>query len=438
MLQIALLLCGRSFIRRNHHILVLVGGFWGLLGALVLTDGILGTRYFPLNLFYWLLVCESMATLLAASGAEGAKRGILLFKGGVAGSLALLMLSGFSGSNLLLAIILGFACFLSGTLVIASAWVVRYPHWRRALAGGIFQILFAVFLFQPYPAHHDGTTQQFIGALMLMSAINCLRLSLRLRKLAPGITIFDLQSVHSDPVCQEHLSVVDGKQQSQQEQPLLRVLVWTPEGSSGQKAIPRPVLNRYIAAVDAGGVISTGHAALEMQDIYISLYPAVDIDRSPSEFFRTLRAVQENDVPGQFQKDYASEAAAWCEADREVCFYSFCPESLRMFSAYYQQRDTYNLTWRNCSSSVAYALEAALDGVLYRGHGWVVFLRLFLRPELWIAAQLRKRATTMAWTPGLVLDYSRALHGLVHPVKLSWFRKPASSGKQKEEHFSGR
>lgn len=438
MLQIALLLCGRRFIRRNRYILLLVGGTWGILGTLVLADGILDTRYFPLNLFYWLLLCESTATLLAASGAEGAKRGILLFKGGIIGSLALLMLSGFSGSNLLLAIILGFTCFLSGTLVIASAWVVRYPHWRRALAGGIFQIMFALFLFQPYPAHHDGTTQQFIGALMLISAINCLRLSLRLRNLAPGITIFDLQSAHSDSMCQENPPVIHRQQQLPPWPPLLRVLVWTPEGSSGQEAIPRPVLNRYIAAVDAGGVISTGHAALEMQDIYISLYPAVDIDRSPSEFFRTLRAVQENDVQGLFQKDYASEAAAWCEADRQVCFYSFCPESLRMFSAYYRQRETYNLTWRNCSSSVAYALEAALDGVLSRGNGWGVFLRLLLRPELWIAAQLRKRATTMAWTPGLVLDYSRALHGLVHPVKLSWFRTSARPDNQKEENFIGR
>lgn len=80
------------------------------------------------------------------------------------------------------------------------------------------------------------------------------------------------------------------------------------------------------------------------------------------------------------------------------------------------------MTWRNCSSSVAYALEAVLDGVLYKGAGWVGIFRLFLRPELWIAAQLRKRASTMAWTPGLLLDYSRALHSLVHPVKLKWFR----------------
>lgn len=204
----------------------------------------------------------------------------------------------------------------------------------------------------------------------------------------------------------------------------LRVLVWTPEGSATQDTLPRPVMNRYIAAVDSAGVISTGHAALEMQDIYISLYPAVDIDRSPSEFFRTLRAVRENNVPGKFQDSYASESAAWCEADRQVCFHTFNAVSLRAFTTYYRRQEIYNLTWRNCSSSVAYALEAALDGVLCNRSGWSVFLRLFLQPELWIAAQLRRRATTMAWTPGLVLDYSRALHGLVHPARLNWFRKP--------------
>jgi hypothetical protein len=46
-------------------------------------------------------------------------------------------------------------------------------------------------------------------------------------------------------------------------------------------------------------------------------------------------------------------------------------------------------------------------------------LRLLLIPELWIAAQLRKRATNMAWTPGLVLDYTRALHAIVHPNGVS-------------------
>ncbi len=30
-------------------------------------------------------------------------------------------------------------------------------------------------------------------------------------------------------------------------------------------------------------------------------------------------------------------------------------------------------------------------------------------PELWIAAQIRRRALMMAWTPGLIMDYARAL-----------------------------
>src|SRR3546814_20416621 len=63
----------------------------------------------------------------------------------------------------------------------------------------------------------------------------------------------------------------------------LVVHVWTPEGSSRHEPVPRPVINRYIAAVDAKGVISTGHAALELPPAtYISLYPAVEINRSPS------------------------------------------------------------------------------------------------------------------------------------------------------------
>ena len=47
-------------------------------------------------------------------------------------------------------------------------------------------------------------------------------------------------------------------------------------------------------------------------------------------------------------------------------------------------------------------------------------MRLWLTPELWVAAQLRKRAMTMAWTPGLVLDYARAVSMLVDPRPFGW------------------
>lgn len=431
MLQIAMLLCGRHFILRNRYMLMLTSGLWGSTGALILTDGMLGAQYFPLHLFGWLLLCESLTAVIASSGAQTARRRILIFRGGVTGAAALLILSGLSVSNLLLAIVLGFICFLSGLLDMTSAWIVRQPHWLRTLTGGLMQVAFAVFLFQPYPTHHDGTVPQFIGALMLVSAVNGIRLSRRLRHLAPGITIFDVQGGPSG-------SAPDTEARppaplARQERHALRIFIWTPEGSSEQETIRMPLVNRYIAAVDAGGVISTGHAALEMHDVYLSLYPASDIDRSPDEFLRTLRAVKENDVPGRFLRDYASEVKDWCEADRQICFHHFSETSLRAFYAEYRQCDTYNLTWRNCSSSVARALEAALDGVLDKGNGWRVFFRLFLSPELWIAAQLRKRATAMAWTPGLLLDYSRALHGIVHPVKLSWLRKKGNPSPSQME-----
>jgi hypothetical protein len=45
---------------------------------------------------------------------------------------------------------------------------------------------------------------------------------------------------------------------------------------------------------------------------------------------------------------------------------------------------------------------------------------MMFTPEIWVASQIRKRAVTMAWTPGMVLDYARALRAVVHPRPLSW------------------
>ena len=93
----------------------------------------------------------------------------------------------------------------------------------------------------------------------------------------------------------------------------LTVHVWTPVGSAKGEARRQLIVDRYIAAVDRNGVISTGHAALESPEgVYISLYPGVEIDRSPDDFARLLRATRENDVPGVFQPSYAIESKAWC------------------------------------------------------------------------------------------------------------------------------
>src|SRR5690606_5721900 len=123
-------------------------------------------------------------------------------------------------------------------------------------------------------------------------------------------------------------------------------------------------INRYIAAVDSNGVISTGHAALEMApSVYISHYPAVELDRSPDQFARTLRATTDNDVPGRFLGSYEKESAEWCPSTVQVSIKNIDRSKLIAFWDHYRQDNTYNLTNRNCSSTVADALDAALEGV---------------------------------------------------------------------------
>ncbi len=426
MIQIVLLLFGVEFVQSKAKYLMLIGILWGVLGVSIFIDGLDGVTYFPLRVFGTLLFVESLVTLSIASSGVGAQKAVLYFKGAIFCSVSILILFNRAYSNLLLAIVFGFAFFVIGLFIISSAWVVRYPHWKNAMLGGIAQIIFAFFMFSPYPTHYKATVPVFLGTLMLISGINTARLALRARQISEGVSIFDLlapSDIQND-LTKHPVSLASDSSNADFIGPLT-VHIWTPVGTANTSPIPRPVINRYIAAVDTDGVISTGHAALELSpDIYISLYPESDIDRSPSEFLNILKATQDNNVPGVFQPDYATEAANWCESDRKVYFNQYNGMALLRYWKGYRMTTTYNLTYRNCSSSVAYALEASLEGVLSeQSKSWGSTLRTLFMPELWIAAQVRKRALSMAWTPGLVMDYARALRSIVHPVPEPWYQR---------------
>jgi hypothetical protein len=203
------------------------------------------------------------------------------------------------------------------------------------------------------------------------------------------------------------------------------VHVWTPIGSAeSPRSRHRLLIDRYIAAIDGKGMISTGHAALELApDIYISHYPALEIDHTPEQFARLFRATADNDVKGHFQPSYAFESGDWCPADAHVEFRTYDELRLRTHWEAYRADDTYNLTNRNCSVAVAAALEAALEGALGTRAAWGRFWRLLVNPDLWVAALLRARAESMTWTPGLVLDYARALQTIVEPRRSPWRRR---------------
>ena len=194
-----------------------------------------------------------------------------------------------------------------------------------------------------------------------------------------------------------------------------------PVGGAAAETVRRPLLDRYIAAADAEGTISTGHASLEMPpDLYISHYGAEDQDRSTPEFRRALLANAQNNVAGRFLPSYGAEVADWWEATEHVVFSRFDPERLRAFWVAYRTDATYNLTNRNCSVVVAMALDSALEGVLGPDRIWPRLVALAIHPDLHIANVLRKRARSMTWTPGLVLDYARSLQRVVEPESLSW------------------
>ena len=417
MIRLALLLLGLDFVRARWRALAAIGVIWLLLGIALFIDALDGVLYFPLQLFGWLMLVEGVVALLVAFSGFARQNLLRTAKGVLFIVIAVLIIAPLRhNGDFALAMLFGLLFTIGGVLRISAAWVVRFRGWRSAIAAGALELLFAFFMFEPWPTHYAGTVPYCIGFGLALTGWTLIRLALRLRNAADDASGLLLstrgRAPMQTPVAADHEVAPSA--------PLI-VHVWTPLGSASDP-VRRPVVDRYIAAVDGNGVISTGHAAIEMPpDVYVSHYPAIEIDRSPDEFNRLLLATAENNVPGRFQPSYAIEARGWCESTEKVEFCDYSPVRLHAFWSQYRNDTTYNLTNRNCSSTVIAVLESALEGVIgRRGHAWRTFAQVLLSPETWVASQLYRRAETMAWTPGLALDYARALHGIVHPQAVAW------------------
>lgn len=417
MIRILFLFLGREIIQRHWKTLFVVGMLWFLAGIAIFIDALDGVTLIHSHAFAYFLLPEAAISLFAAAGSEGTARRMRIIQGIALFAVAILIFTSSAASNFLLALIFGLCFLVDGSMRIASAWVVRYPRWKFGIAGGVFELLLAVATLQPWPTWYEGTVAANVGAVMVLTSLGIIHIALRIHRLEAGAPISRLFGRSN------FLSAI-GIQNTTSAPPKrgeLIVHVWTPTGTA-MTPLRQRAMSRYIAAIDADGVISTGHSALELvPDIYISHYPAVEIDRSPSEFTRTLRATADNNIEGRFLPNYKSEAAGWCESTVQVLIKNIDEDRLRAFWQHYRADNTYNLTNRNCSSAVADALDAALEGV-YQHKRWPVFsaFRAIIYPELWAASLIRKRAETMAWTPGLVLDYARALSAIVDPKPGFW------------------
>ncbi len=419
MIRLALLLLGPEFIRTHWRTLAVLGVLWILLGLALVADAFGNAIYFPYHLFGYLLILEALVTLVATTSNLGTQTVLRKTRGVAFLIIGLLIIDPHPVSDVILAIIFGLVFLVDGGLRISAAWVVRFTHWQASLLMGLFEIVSALLLILPWPMVYAGTVPYCLGVGLLLSGVGGLLLALRLRKLPANVILSLLLARGSNMDVLLDTPTHEGQSERAAGGRPLTLHVWTPVGSATD-VLPQPLVDRYIAAVDGYGVISTGHAALELApDLYISHYPAEEIDHSPDDFRHLLRATADNNVAGKFQPSYAHEEAAWCPSTARVEFERFDHARLLAFWKIYSQDTTYNLTNRNCSSTVATALEAALEGSLgRRGPSVAAFLSSLCNPELWVAAQLRKHAESMAWTPGLVLDYARSLRVAINPPPL--------------------
>ncbi|WP_051328503.1 HdeD family acid-resistance protein [Geminicoccus roseus] len=438
-MRLLLLLLGTEYLRTRWLAFALLGAVWILAGVVIVLDALDGVQYFPLRLFGWLLVVEAgigLAIALAGIALRPVLRGawaaLTLLTG-------LLLVLPFQVDHLVLALLFGLTFAADGLFRIAAAWMVRFPGWRTALAGGALEILFAASVMQPWPSRYLGTVPICLALVLALSGWTLARVGWRLRRLRPQASLGLLYA-------RGHF-LREGQLAEGADLPVssdgaeLTVHVWTALGTASDPR-HRPLIDRYIAAVDHKGVVSTGHSALDLPpDLYVSHYPAIEIDHAPDDFARLLRATAENDVPGRFLPSYTQEAADWCPSTEQVRFCRFDAGRLRRFWEVYRRDATYNLTNRNCSSAVAHALEIALEGTLGRpDRGLRHAVRVLMSTEFWAASILRQHAESMAWTPGLVLDYARNLQALENPPRLSahavWrmLRHPWRRGRALRRH----
>ncbi|MDX3927464.1 MAG: hypothetical protein QHC90_16865 [Shinella sp.] len=437
MIRLLFLLLGARALKPMWRLLIVAGVVWMFLGILILLDLSDGALSVVLDTLALFLVVEGIVEIIAAASLGLRRHWIDALRGAAFLFAAFLVFNVPWDNNIGAAIVFGVAFLIDGLFRIGAAYVVRNPRWRVGIAAGLIEVCLAAMILFAWPIPHLLTVPFCFALLLLTSGYALVRMALPLRRLPEGasITSLPLYAARNWQGGKVHPVVRDGAIAAEGDK-ILNVYVWTAIGSVKDPQ-RRLLIDRYVAAVDKKGVISTGHSALEMPpDLYVSHYPANDIDHSPDDFRALLSAGHENDVPGRFNKSLEVEAAAWCMPDQKITFRRFNPQALRAFWEAYSKDKTYNLTARNCSTTVIQALDAAIEGAAYTARPWRDLFRIVSDPHFWLMRIVRGRAEAMTWTPGLVLDYTRMLNQVVEHSERRWRKRISEAFRSRKELFN--
>ncbi len=415
MIKLIFLLTGAQVLRQRWYWLAIGGGALLLLSASILYDiGSDGLLSVPLDVLAIFFIVEGVVQLFLAISKELLIEWLTLVKALGFLLVAFLIFNIPQDNNDVSAVLFGLMFMLDGVFRIASSWVLRGVRWRKHCVTGVVELALSVIIISNWPFHHHIAVPLCFALLLLSIAISLLQMARQANLLTDNTSVTALPLFKAAGLRRWHTShYIHPPFPREISGPPLKVYVWTPVGACVVRERYR-VIDRYIAAVDQHGVVSTGHAALEVGDaLYVSHYPLDNLDRDSSNFRAILRSGEHNDVAGRFLPSLAAEVADWCAPDQHITFPRYNLAALENYWQSYRSDSTYNLTARNCSSTMIQALDVAIEGIWARQP--YAGLRLFIDPNFWLLGVVRGRAEEMTWTPGLALDYVRLLKRVIEP-----------------------
>ena len=414
MFRLALICFGGDSLVRRWKFFVAVGLLAALCGFVLLYDVLDGVADIASKVLGGVLLLQGIFELIAGTAHTRMRRRLQMLRGFAMLVVACLVLDVPWDNSITAGALFAAAFIFYGVLRIGSSWLIRYPSWRHSALLGCGYLVMAALLLTSWPLA-DALNVSFCFSLaMLTTGWVLVRGGLRLRRLPPGSALASIELHHKQRYTRVESDLAHSGSSVVPKPPLV-VHVWTAVAST-QDRIKLPIIERYIVALSRKGSASSGHAALECgAAVYISHHPRERLLINKKNVLQQARATQENDRPGRWGNTYSEEEAAGKPSTVKIRFRVYSPDHLQAFWQGYRQDDTYNFTHRNCSGAVVQAVDAAMEGVFADKPFWRTLLRLMFHPDMWLAGSVRVRAESLAWSPGLTLDYIYAVRRITDP-----------------------